>query len=196
MEALKENIKIGLLAVIAVTLSINTYLQFEKANQSNLNTSLSNVNSLPPGHSIHDGHDHGNHTHNTPPNNFKPGTNELLPDGVTPNDVPPGPTTTITFDTYSHDFGKIKQDTKNTKIFKFKNTGKEPLIIQNATGSCGCTVPKYPKEPIPPGGTGEIEVEYSPGKQQGLQNKTVTITANTNPPTTTLNISAEVQEVK
>jgi hypothetical protein len=189
MDALKENIKIGLLAVIAVTLSINTYLLFEKTNQkNNLST---NANSLSNGHSINDGHNHASHS--TLPNNFKPGTKELLPDGVSPNDIPPTPTTTIEFDSYSHNFGKIKQDTRNTKIFKFKNTGKEPLIIQSATGSCGCTVPKYPKEPIPPGGTGEIEVEYSPGKQQGLQNKTVTITANTNPPTTTLTITADVQ---
>lgn len=189
MDAMKENIKIGLLAVIALTLSVNTYLQFSKENKGVSHSAP--ISTLPPGHSLDDGHNHG-----TPPNNFKPGTNELLPDGVKPQDVPPGPTTSITFDTYNHDFGKIKQDTQNKKIFKFKNTGNEPLIIQNATGSCGCTVPKYPKEPIPPGGSGEIEVEYSPGKQQGLQNKTVTITANTNPPTTTLNISADVQEVK
>ncbi len=191
METMKENIKIGLLAVIAVTLSVNTYLQFDKANENHSTTSSSNISSLPPGHSMDDGHNHG-----ATPNNFKPGTNELLPDGVQPQEVPAGPSTSMTFDTYSHDFGKVKQDTQNKKIFKFKNTGNEPLIIQNATGSCGCTVPKYPKEPIPPGGSGEIEVEYSPGKQQGLQNKTVTITANTNPPTTTLNISADVQEVK
>lgn len=189
MDTMKENIKIGLLAIIAITLSVNTYLEISQANDKQLaNNSVSTKNSLPPGHSEHDGHNHG-----TPPNNFKPGTNELLPDGVKPEDVPTGPTTTIAFETYSHDFGKIKQDTQNKKIFKFKNTGKEPLIIQNATGSCGCTVPKYPKEPIPPGGSGEIEVEYSPGKQQGLQTKTVTITANTNPPTTTLNITADVQ---
>ncbi|MCB0401790.1 MAG: DUF1573 domain-containing protein [Flavobacteriales bacterium] len=93
----------------------------------------------------------------------------------------------------AHDFGTIDQDTKNTKVFKFTNTGKEPLIIEDAKGSCGCTVPTYPKEPIKPGETGEIEVAYSPGKQSGAQTKTVTITANTEPITTTLNISANVQ---
>ena len=89
---------------------------------------------------------------------------------------------------YSIKFGK--------KIFKFTNTGSEPLIIEDAKGSCGCTVPVYPKEPIKPGETGEIEVEYSPGKQQGAQSKTVTITANTDPITTTLNISANVEVPK
>ncbi|HRN42636.1 MAG TPA: DUF1573 domain-containing protein, partial [Vicingus sp.] len=72
------------------------------------------------------------------------------------------------------------------------NTGSEPLIIENASGSCGCTVPTFPKEPIAPGKTGEIEVVYSPGTQQGAQTKTVTITANTEPITTTLNITANV----
>src|SRR5690606_332492 len=104
--------------------------------------------------------------------------------------------TSIQFAENSHDFGKIKQDSKHTKVFKFTNTGKEPLIIENATGSCGCTVPDYPKEPIKPGATGEIVVEYSPGKQQGAQTKTVTITANTDPIVTTLNISADVEVVQ
>ena len=93
----------------------------------------------------------------------------------------------------AHNFGTIQQDTKNTKIFKFTNTGTEPLIIEDAQGSCGCTVPKFPKEPIKPGETGDIEVVYSPGKQQGAQSKTVTITANTDPITSTIIISAEVE---
>jgi hypothetical protein len=109
--------------------------------------------------------------------------------------APQGPTTTLAFAEMEKDFGKIKQDTKNKHIFKFTNTGTEPLIISNAQGSCGCTVPKYPTEPIAPGKTGEIEVEYSPGKQQGMQTKNVTITANTNPPTTMLTIKANVEAV-
>lgn len=108
---------------------------------------------------------------------------------------PQGPPTTLAFANMEHDFGTIKQDTKNKHIFSFTNTGDEPLIISNAKGSCGCTVPKYPREPISPGGTGEIEVEYSPGKQKGKQAKTVTITANTEPANTVLRISAQVEEV-
>ncbi|MBL8011464.1 MAG: DUF1573 domain-containing protein [Flavobacteriales bacterium] len=94
-----------------------------------------------------------------------------------------------------HDFGTIKQDSENKYVFTFTNTGKEPLLIENAQGSCGCTVPNYPKEPIAPGGTGEIEVVYKPGKQENQQNKTVTVTANTEPKQTTLRISANVQKV-
>ena len=82
---------------------------------------------------------------------------------------------------------------ENKYVFKFVNTGKEPLMISDAKGSCGCTVPEYPKEPIAPGATGEIKVVYKPGAQQGSQTKTVTVTANTDPPQTLLNISADVQ---
>ena len=102
------------------------------------------------------------------------------------------PKTTVNFTQYEHDFGKIKQDSENKHIFKFTNTGKEPMIIETANGSCGCTVPNYPKAPIPPGGTGEIEVVYKPGKRENAQTKTVTVIANTEPKETTLRIKAEV----
>ena len=107
-----------------------------------------------------------------------------------------GPTTTIGYKVDKHDFGKVKQDSENTYAFTFTNTGKEPLVITNAVGSCGCTVPDYPKHPIAPGASDIINVVYKPGKQEGLQSKTVTITANTAPSQTTLNISADVQVVK
>lgn len=103
-----------------------------------------------------------------------------------------GPSTDMTFATPSHDFGTVPQDSENRHVFTFTNSGSEPLIIENAKGSCGCTVPQYPKEPIAPGETGEIEVVYKPGKQKNKQTKTVTITANTEPRTTTLTISANV----
>lgn len=105
------------------------------------------------------------------------------------------PPTAIAFAETSHDFGAINQDSKHTKVFEFKNTGDKPLLIETARGSCGCTVPNYPKQPIPPGETGEIEVVYSPGKQKGKQNKSVTIIANTEPRTTVLQIAADVAEI-
>ncbi|MBL4657740.1 MAG: DUF1573 domain-containing protein [Flavobacteriales bacterium] len=109
---------------------------------------------------------------------------------------PTGPQTNILFAKDAHDFGNIEQNsTDNKHTFTFTNTGTNPLIISNAKGSCGCTVPVWPKEPIPPGGTGTIEVEYKPGSQKGTQKKTVTVTANTTPPDTRLSISAEVEEV-
>jgi len=102
------------------------------------------------------------------------------------------PKTAITFKKFEHDFGTIKQDSENKHVFTFTNTGTEPLIIESATGSCGCTVPNYPKHPIPPGGTGDIEVEYKPGKQENAQTKTVTLVANTEPKQTELRIKAFV----
>ncbi len=112
-----------------------------------------------------------------------------------PEPAPAGPTTSVQFAESAHSFGTIKQETQNEHVFSFTNTGGEPLIISNAKGSCGCTVPDYPKEPIPPGGSGEIKVVYSPGKQVGNQSKTVTVTANTEPSTTMLQISAVVEEI-
>lgn len=109
--------------------------------------------------------------------------------------APKGPLTSIKFDEDKVDFGNILQDSEHTKIFSFTNTGSEPLIIENAKGSCGCTVPQYPKEPIAPGETGEITVVYKPGKQLNKQNKTVTITANTEPAKTILTLTADVKEV-
>ena len=105
------------------------------------------------------------------------------------------PKTVMNFKNMDHDFGTILQDSENKHVFEFTNSGKEPLIIESAKGSCGCTVPNYPKEPIPPGGTGQIEVVYKPGKQENLQNKTVTVVANTEPKQTTLRIKANVQKV-
>lgn len=106
--------------------------------------------------------------------------------------IPDGPKTSLQFAEMSHDFGDIEQNTTNEKVFTFTNTGEEPLIISDAKGSCGCTVPDYPRQPIAPGETGEIRVEYRPGTQANKQTKTVTITANTEPATTVLRISANV----
>ncbi len=97
-------------------------------------------------------------------------------------DVPAGPTTTIEFEETTYDFGTIKQGEKASHVFKFRNTGNEPLIISNAKATCGCTVPHWPKDPIAPGETGEIEVVFNSKGKSNKQNKKVTITANTNPP--------------
>lgn len=75
------------------------------------------------------------------------------------------------------DFGEIEQNSDPFRYVKFTNTGDEPLIILNAKGSCGCTVPTYPKEPISPGETSEIKVRYDT-KRLGSINKTVKLTTN------------------
>lgn len=108
--------------------------------------------------------------------------------------APSGPPTSISFKKMEHDFGNIKQNTENPYEFVFTNTGKNPLVITDAKGSCGCTVPEYPKEPIAPGATGKIRVVYSPGTQEGQQTKNVTITANTEPQQTVISIKANVKK--
>ena len=77
----------------------------------------------------------------------------------------------------SVDYGTIKQNSEPLRVVKFTNTGTEPLIIKNARGSCGCTVPTWPKEPILPGETSQIEIRYATNRI-GKINKRVTITTN------------------
>jgi len=79
-----------------------------------------------------------------------------------------------------HDFGSIPKETAVSTIFKIKNTGDKPLIINDAKASCGCTVPRKPEEPIMPGETGELEVTFksNPSQAGSPMNKSVTITAN------------------
>ena len=84
----------------------------------------------------------------------------------------------LTFEETVHDFGTIVQGTNVEHTFTFKNTGKAPLVITDATSSCGCTVPSYTEEPIAPGETGEMLVKFN-GSGQNQVTKTVTITANT-----------------
>jgi uncharacterized cupredoxin-like copper-binding protein len=104
--------------------------------------------------------------------------------------------TSIQFEKTEHDFGKLKQGDEAEYKFKFTNTGKEPLIIENATGSCGCTVPSYPKEPVAPGASGEIMVKFNSAGKSNAQQKTVTLTANTEPIQTILTIKAFVEVVE
>ena len=94
------------------------------------------------------------------------------------------------------DFGTIKQGDSPEFTFTFINDGSEPMIISNAKGSCGCTVPSWPKEPIPPKGTGEINVKFNSKNKKGTQNKTVTLTANTTPPNTKLRVTGNIEVVE
>jgi hypothetical protein len=82
------------------------------------------------------------------------------------------------FDVEEYNFGTIKQGESVTYDFKFTNTGSEPLIISNAAGSCGCTVPIWPKEPILKGQTASIKVTFNSTGKSGVQDKTVTLTSN------------------
>jgi hypothetical protein len=98
----------------------------------------------------------------------------------------------IEFSKDTHDYGTVKYGADGTCTFEFKNTGNEPLIISTAKGSCGCTVPEWPKEPIAPGAKGTIIVKYDT-KRPGAINKSVTITSNAvNEPTKVIRIKGNV----
>ncbi len=75
------------------------------------------------------------------------------------------------------DYGEVAYKGDGVREFVFTNTGNQPLMITNAKGSCGCTVPEWPKEPIRPGGEGVIKIKYDTGRS-GMISKTVTVTTN------------------
>ena len=93
------------------------------------------------------------------------------------------------------DYGEIAVNSDGNRVFKFKNIGKSPLIIASVKGSCGCTVPTKPEEPIMPGETSEIKVKYATNRV-GSFSKTVTITSNAYEPTVVLRIKGRVLEQK
>lgn len=106
------------------------------------------------------------------------------------NDNPNAPE--IVFESETVDYGTIDFNASGEREFKFKNTGKEPLIIQSATGSCGCTVPTPPKEPIKPGETAVIKVKYDT-KRVGNFEKAITVMSNAKSGTKVLKIKGQVK---
>lgn len=98
----------------------------------------------------------------------------------------------ITFDKLVHDYGTLAFGGDGVSTFKFTNTGKEPLILQQPQSSCGCTVPTWPKEPVLPGQSNEIQVTYNT-KKAGPINKTVTIRSNAKNNTVVLRITGKVE---
>lgn len=107
-------------------------------------------------------------------------------------DNPNAPEMTFQFETY--DYGTMKQGADGTCEFKFKNTGKDPLVITEAHGSCGCTVPTWPKEPIMKGQTASIKFHYDTNRI-GAFTKTVSISSNAKGGTKTLTIKGVVEAV-
>ena len=120
------------------------------------------------------------------------------PAPVTPTEVVPdkkvgGPV--MTFEKTEIDYGTIALGADPLRHFKFKNTGTEPLVIKNARGSCGCTVPQYKKEPVAPGETSEIEVRYDT-QRPGAFSKSITIDTNEGDQARVLIIRGTVTEKK
>lgn len=101
-------------------------------------------------------------------------------------------TAEIVFREYEHDFGKVAEGEKVAYVFTFDNKGTGDLIVRYATTSCGCTVPKYDTKPIPPGGSGTMEVVFDTSEKSGKQTKTITVKSNASKPVVLLKITAEV----
>ncbi|GIV22714.1 MAG: DUF1573 domain-containing protein [Bacteroidia bacterium] len=106
------------------------------------------------------------------------------------------PTAQIRFDKMEHDFGRIREGEKVSYRFKVTNPGTVPLRIIDVKPSCGCTAPAWTKEPIPPGGEGFVEVVFDSQGRSGEQMKTVTVFANTDPPSHLLRFRGEVIPAK
>ncbi len=111
---------------------------------------------------------------------------------TTPAATTPASKAVMTFKVTTIDYGNIEKGADPLRKFEFTNTGTEPLIIKNAKGSCGCTVPKWPTEPIMPGETSNIEVRYDT-QRVGPFTKTVTLTTNEAVDTKMLTIKGEVK---
>jgi len=105
---------------------------------------------------------------------------------------PEGPLPKLEFQTVDHDFGTITEGQVVEYTYSFKNAGDAPLIIQGAQGSCGCTASDWTKTPIPVGGTGFVKAKFDSNGKPHIQNKTVTVTANTWPKQTVLRFKAMV----
>lgn len=99
----------------------------------------------------------------------------------------------ITFDKSEHNFGTLLQGEVVTYSFHFTNTGNAPLLISNVNTSCGCTVADFSREPINPGKDGYIKASYNSKGHHGLQTRSLTVVANTNPSQTTLRLKGTVQ---
>src|SRR6185369_6066897 len=97
------------------------------------------------------------------------------------------------FEVDEYNFGTIKQGDKVSYDFNFVNNGKEPLVITEAHGSCGCTVPTWPKEPVAKGAKGVIHVEFNSAGKQGMQDKTVTLTSNAKGGSKVLHLKGNVE---
>jgi hypothetical protein len=107
-------------------------------------------------------------------------------------EVDPNQLASIEFEETNINLGKVYEGESVSQIFKFKNTGKSPLVINTASASCGCTKPEYPRAPIAPGAEGELKVTFNSEGKVGANHKEVTVFANTDPRQTVISFDIEV----
>jgi len=114
------------------------------------------------------------------------------PNVTSDTEVPNPDAPVMTFAESEYDFGDIKPGSVVKHTFNFTNTGKTPLLIENAQAACGCTTPNWTKEPIKPGEKGTIDVQFDSHGKSGIQNKQVSVRANTTPSITQITIKANI----
>lgn len=103
------------------------------------------------------------------------------------------PKTELVFTDTKFSFGKIKEGDVVKHAYHFKNSGKAPLLISRAEASCGCTVPSFPKDPIPPGGEGDIVVQFDSHNKKGHQQKNVLVWSNSTLDKMSIGFDADVE---
>lgn len=139
--------------------------------------------------------------------NDKPEGAQQISDGGTNSDMVHNPASAsvpadtnqlarITYEQSEFDFGQANEGDVVEHKFKFRNTGNVPLTILKARSSCGCTIPEYPEDPIPPGGTGEITAKFNTEGKHNQQKKIIHITANTYPSETSVLLKGIVNPTK
>lgn len=181
----KENLILGGMAVMALWLSVLTYSVYfsSSASSSTLAATRALGTTATP-------------APNTAAINPATGQPAIKPTDTQTQpqqpEVDPATAANLVFAENEFDFGTLEEGEKVEHVFKFENTSDNPLTISNARGSCGCTVPEWPREPIAPGESGEIKVKFDSKGKKGKQSKTVTITANTIPGNTILTITSDV----
>ena len=102
----------------------------------------------------------------------------------------------ITFEEASFDFGDIYQGDKVEHVFKLENTGTQPLIITNVQTTCGCTATEWPREPVMPGETASLKVDFNSAGKSGRQNKVISIISNATSPINQVKIVTNVLPAK
>lgn len=114
------------------------------------------------------------------------------PNVVSDNEAPNPNAPVMKFAESEFDFGDISADALVRHTFTFTNTGKSPLLIEDATASCGCTTPSWTKEPVAPGAQGKMEVQFDSHGKHGIISKQVSVRANTQPSITSILIKGNV----
>jgi len=181
----KQNILIGLNAVIIALLAIQLFSGSGKGGDSSSNAASSTEDIRSRALANSGGANPAGAPPTINPTNVQtqPAQTQPAPD--------PATLTAVKFAEEVFDFGTVKAGEPVEHVYKFTNTGDKPLTISNARGSCGCTVPDWPREPIAPGAEGEIKVRFDSKGKNGAQNKTVTVTANTEPQNTIIRITGD-----